>query len=114
MRTPLKTQAAAQMGNRGREGGVSMGVLLCSSGTDAFPYLLPGEKQTLAAYMKGSFPAAWRRNRAIIEFERGRKVWDRQLEQLKADQSLQSRQAQSLNIKEVNSNDCLMYARRKN
>lgn len=53
-----------------------MGVLLCSSGTDAFPYLLPGEKQTLAAYMKGSFPAAWRRNRAIIEFERGRKVWD--------------------------------------
>lgn len=63
-------------GNRGREGGVSMGVLLCSSGTDAFPYLLPREKQTLAAYMKGSFPAAWRRNRAIIEFERGRKEWD--------------------------------------
>lgn len=51
-----------------------MGVLLCSSGTGAFPYLLPGEKQTLAAYMKGSFPAAWRRNRAIIEFERGRSV----------------------------------------
>ena len=41
--------------------------------TDTFPYLLPGEKQTLAAHMKGSFPgsvwAASRSNRALIEFE---------------------------------------------
>lgn len=45
-------------GGRGRRGGVSMGVLLCSSRTDAFPYLLPGEKQTPAAHMKGSFPGS--------------------------------------------------------
>ena len=45
--------------------------------TDTFPYLLPGEKQTLAAHMKGSFPgsvwAASRSNRALIEFEGERK-----------------------------------------
>ena len=33
-----------------------MGGLLRSPPTDTFPYLLPGEKQTLAAHMKGSFP----------------------------------------------------------
>lgn len=58
MRKPCNSHSAAQMGNRGGQGGVSMGVLLCSSGTDAFPYLLPGEKQTLAAHMKGSFPGS--------------------------------------------------------
>lgn len=46
----------------------------CSSWTDTFPYLLPGEKQTLAAHMKGSFPASvWavqKSNRALIKFER--------------------------------------------
>lgn len=77
-----QSHCAAETANRGRQGGVSMGLLLCSSRTDAFPYLLPGEKQTLAAHMKGSFPgsiwAAKRSNRALIEFERerGRKVHD--------------------------------------
>lgn len=50
---------------------------------------------------------------AIIESERGRKVQDWQLEQLKADQSLHCRQSQGLNIKKVNSNDCLRCVRRK-
>lgn len=58
MRKPHSSRSVAPTGNRGRQGGVSMGVLLCSAGTDAFPYLLPGEKQTLAAYMKGSFPGS--------------------------------------------------------